>query len=191
MRARRSLASNERWGKEEEGEKRGIQGVEREKMPNAIVITGETFREKARPFVSFLFFFSLFFANARTATKISPVIAKIRGASAGIKIGVIKLLVIFPPPIFFSFFPFFFLFRVSLTRIRYLSGNDKVQIPRICTISTGNGGTVRTTTKLGEGKEEDEEKRFPRRERESVSIDLPPGYRFPGLVTTLQRRNGV
>lgn len=127
-------------------------------------------RRRIRSFCfSFLFFFHFFFFCtyhfARTATKIPPVIAKIRGAAASVKIGAIKLPVIF----FFSFFlSFLFFFFHGSLMVKFRT--------RIRTISTGENGTEEEhyRQKLGKGKE----KRFPHRERESVSIDLPPGYRF-------------
>lgn len=60
-----------------------------------IVITGETFREKARPIRFVLFLFSFFLSPFRAMTaKIPPVIAKIRAAPPTVEIGVIKLAVV-------------------------------------------------------------------------------------------------
>lgn len=69
---------------------------------------------------------------------------------------------------------FFFLF-LSFLSFLFLSRSLTMKF-RIRTISTGENGTEEEhyRQKLGKGKE----KRFPHRERESVSIDLPPGYRF-------------
>lgn len=143
----------------EGGEERSIRSDPLSAFPRScrtrrpvIVITGETFREK--PFVLFLFSpFSFFFFFACTISpargrprKFLRIIAKIRGA-ASVKIGVIKLPVIFPPPPFLSlslsFSPFFFLSR-SLTRWSVSERKrSTVQIARICSISTGENGRIR------------------------------------------------
>lgn len=143
----------------EGGEERSIRSDPLSAFPRScrtrrpvIVITGETFREK--PFVLFLFLFLLFlfffcmyhFASARTKIPSDNCENSRRGA-ASVKIGVIKLPVIFPPPPFLSlslsFSPFFFLSR-SLTRWSVSERKrSTVQIGRICSISTGENGRIR------------------------------------------------
>lgn len=85
-----------------------------------IVITGETFREKARPIRFVLFLFSFFLSPFRAMTaKIPPVIAKIRAAPPTVEIGVIKLAVVAlsSAHFFFLFLPFFLSFFHFFPRI--------------------------------------------------------------------------
>lgn len=141
----------------EGGEERSIRSDPLSAFPRScrtrrpvIVITGETFREKAHPFVLFLFSPFFFFVpfRQREATKIPPDNCEnSRRGAASVKIGVIKLPVIFPPPPFLSlslsFSPFFFLSR-SLTRWSVSERKrSTVQIGRICSISTGENGRIR------------------------------------------------
>lgn len=80
-----------------------------------IVITGETFREKARPIRFVLFLFSFFLSPFRAMTaKIPPVIAKIRAAPPTVEIGVIKPVVALSSAHFF-FSSFFLSFSLSST----------------------------------------------------------------------------